>query len=105
MNIGWKGEFGPEIGIRIGLVVFAVYQFKPNVIPRFPGGVDIYFKVRGTRIVQNVRRNVERQVTNVGVGWVAVDAVFFSYNQFPSLCSDKVILKTFLLKFGLAKLK
>ena len=60
LNIPGKGELGPEIGIRIGLVVFAVDQLEPNIIPRLPGGVDVHLEVRSPGLVQNVRGNVER---------------------------------------------
>ena len=74
MNIAGKGELGPEVGVRIGLVVFPVDQFEPDVIPRLPGGVDVHLKVRGTRIIQNIWGNVKGQVSDIGIRWVTVNA-------------------------------
>ena len=74
LDIGWKSKLGPKIRIDVGLILNPVLQFKPDIISRFPSGVDVHLEVGCVGLVQNVRRNIEGQIADIIVG-IAVDPV------------------------------
>ena len=60
LGVGYwlKSKLGTKIRIDEGLILNPVLQFKPDIISRFPSGVDAT-EVGRVGLVKNVRRNIE----------------------------------------------